>query len=620
MGIVLSGVCFLAIPWIFGVSLRSIFFKKASLSSFSAISVGFVVELALLQFCGWFLVAFRFPAIVFIAEFLILQTGVLLFGWYCLKKHKNKIQPFSKKRFKNVSLEFILLFILFAVLLYGVFRWYRPDADDSFYVSNVALFSQSSQLNPYDSSFGNWNLGTVPMYDFQIWESFLAVYCRIFSVDAATFCHSVLNIVLLIIAISAYKALADCLFEDQRKRSFFLICVLLLFLWQGYSGYTRGAFLLSRLWQGKAVYVNVVYPLMMALFCAKDILRKKSLWVILSIVVLAGISLNPTSMYVIGFGMLTMMLAYAIQEKKAKVLLQIIPSIIWIIFFTLMIYLRTKQYGDQIAAASVIPEHFVWNTFLKVFHDGHAYFFLYAISLIVILWLGSAVGKRLFIWCPLFMLLLVWNPIFGDLIAQYLTKVPSFWRVFWILPLETSISYAATKGYEKLIDQKRYFAQAVFLVATLLALIFPGSYMFSRENSFLVDGNLEKMPDASVCFGAYIESQKEKAVLLGDDTFSTTIRQKYTEIELVFSRRQYVLDLIKYRGDQQQAEERIRLYEFVKEKEFIETEELQRLLEKYHVNWIAVQNDKTTVQKQLLLLGYETVQSEENYLLLYHKW
>lgn len=168
MGIVLSGVCFLAIPWIFGVSLRSIFFKKASLSSFSAISVGFVVELALLQFCGWFLVAFRFPAIVFIAEFLILQTGVLLFGWYCLKKHKNKIQPFSKKRFKNVSLEFILLFILFAVLLYGVFRWYRPDADDSFYVSNVALFSQSSQLNPYDSSFGNWNLGTVPMYDFQI--------------------------------------------------------------------------------------------------------------------------------------------------------------------------------------------------------------------------------------------------------------------------------------------------------------------------------------------------------------------------------------------------------------------------------------------------------------------
>lgn len=215
---------------------------------------------------------------------------------------------------------------------------------------------------------------------------------------------------------------------------------------------------------------------------------------------------------------------------------------------------------------------------------------------------------------------MVWNPIFGDLIAQYLTKVPSFWRVFWILPLETSISYAVTKGYEKLIDQKRYFAQAVFLVATLLALIFPGSYMFSRENSFLVDGNLEKMPDASVCFGAYIESQKEKAVLLGDDTFSTTIRQKYTEIELVFSRRQYVLDLIKYRGDQQQAEERIRLYEFVKEKEFIETEELQRLLEKYHVNWIAVQNDKTTVQKQLLLLGYETVQSEENYLLLYHEW
>ena len=62
------------------------------------------------------------------------------------------------------------------------------------------------------------------------------------------------------------------------------------------------------------------------------------------------------------------------------------------------------------------------------------------------------------------------------------------------------------------------------------------------------------------------------------------------------------------------------MYEFVKEKEFIETEELQRLLEKYHVNWIAVQNDKTTVQKQLLLLGYETVQSEENYLLLYHEW
>lgn len=618
VGTILSGIWFLAIPWIFGMSLHSAFFKKVSLSKFSTLSIGFVAELALLQFCGWFLVAFRLPTIAFLMEFLLLQVGVLLFGWYCLKKCKNKTRPFSKERFAGISLELILFLILLAVLLYSVFRWYRPDADDSFYVSNVALFSQNTQLNPYDSSFGNPEFGTVPMYDFQIWESFLAVYCKIFSVDAATFCHSVLDIVLLIVAISAYKALADCLFEDQRKCWFFLNCVLILFLWQGYSGYTRGAFLLSRLWQGKAVYVNVVYPLMMALFCSKVLLKKRYLWALLSIITLAGISLNPTSMYVIGFGMLTMMLAYAVQKKKAKVMLHIVPSIAWISFFTLMIYLRTKQYGDQIAAASVIPEHFVWNTFLEVFHDGYAYLILYAISFIVVLWLGSAAGKRLFVWCPLFMLLLVWNPVLGNPIAQHLTKVPSFWRVFWILPLETSIAYAAAKGYEKLIDQKKYVGQAAFLVIGFFVLIFPGSYMFSHENSFFIDGNPEKMSNAAVHFGAYVEDQGERAVLLGDDTFSTTLRQKYTGIELIFSRHQYVLDLIEYRGDRQQAEERIRLYEFVKGEATIENGELQKLLEKYHVNWIACQNDKTAVQEQLLLLGYQAVQSEEGYLLFHN--
>lgn len=67
---------------------------------------------------------------------------------------------------------------------------FRSDSDDSFYVSNVALFANSSVLNPFDSSMGSHVVGTVPMYDFQIWESVLAMLCRVFRLGAAELCHT----------------------------------------------------------------------------------------------------------------------------------------------------------------------------------------------------------------------------------------------------------------------------------------------------------------------------------------------------------------------------------------------------------------------------------------------
>lgn len=67
----------------------------------------------------------------------------------------------------------IILLVLLALLMIFLSEYfYKPDADDAFYVSNVNLFLHSDRINQYDSSFGISSLGTVPMYDFQIWETF----------------------------------------------------------------------------------------------------------------------------------------------------------------------------------------------------------------------------------------------------------------------------------------------------------------------------------------------------------------------------------------------------------------------------------------------------------------
>ena len=267
-----------------------------------------------------------------------------------------------------------------------------------------------------------------------------------------------------------------------------------------------------------------------------------------------------------------------------------LPTLIIVGIFSVLMLLRASKFDGQIEAASAIPDHFVKQVFFNFMGDGWLYVVLYILCCIVILLKGDNKAKILCLGTPILLFLGVWNPLMAPVIAKNLTMVPSYWRVFWLLPIDFSIAYCAVLFYKK---KKMAVIGEVILICMVMA---SGKFMFTENNNFIGAENKERIPSEVLFFGNRIVEDQGKQIVLANDNASTTLRQEFNDIELIFSRYQYVLDLIMYRGKHDEAEERIDLMEFVNGSfvEPIDYEYINLLLNKYAVKWIIID----TTQKE----------------------
>ncbi len=585
--------------------------NRYTVNKTSYFSIGFVAQIAMTELLGWWMVAFRKPFVLFeVLCILIMCAGVIL----AIKNRKSIKGSVNQAQDKTIRILTMLVLILIIVFVISrLFFYYRSDADDSFYVSNVLLFSKSSNLNMYDSSFGDKMLGTVPMYDFQIWESYLAVLCRLSSIVPAVMCHYIMPFVLLAVAISAIMLMGNVLLGNNVERNIFAVMLLLFYIMGGYAVYSKGSFLLSRLWQGKAVYLHIVLPVAIAYMLWHVDLQQKNKFLGLGLVfiMIAGIALNPTSMYVVGFQILFMVIAIAIYKKNLKICLHILPTLAIISVISFMILMRTKQFDGQIEAASEIPDRFAIQAFWGFLGEGKGYFYIYIICCIVILIIGDSKGKILCVGTPILLLLGVWNPVMAPVIAQHLTMVPSYWRVFWLLPIDYAIAYSAVLLFRK----RRGYILA--MIALVIGIFCSGKYMFTDVNHFIRVENKERIPQEVLNLGEIVDNNEDTQTVLACDMAATTLRQEYNNIKLVFSRYQYVLDLFKYRGNETEASDRIHMFEFVNNSDGLDGyENIQQLLQQYNVTWILIDESQQDKISYLAQIGYDIVGNEGKLVLL----
>lgn len=256
-GLTLSFICktllltglLLALSWLSSCSAERLF--RLTLAPAERPAVGFVMLMACGEIVGWPMVAFRLSSALFMALVGAAAAALALFG--LLSWLRRPALP-SVREDAPAARRIALLLALAAVALELVMTLvtFRSDSDDSFYVSNVALFANSSVLNPFDSSMGSHVVGTVPMYDFQIWESVLAMLCRVFRLGAAELCHTAMLPPLLLLAASAAFSLGLSLLGNERRAYLFTFVLSVFYIFSGANGYSVGAFLLGRVWQGKS--------------------------------------------------------------------------------------------------------------------------------------------------------------------------------------------------------------------------------------------------------------------------------------------------------------------------------------------------------------------------------
>ena len=593
------------------------FILKLNYKFANIIILGFISYIALTQLFLWPFVAFRLSKTLFYIFTSILTILPTTFGIVLYFKNKEKPSLFNKLKINKSNIkEFVLLSIVIIMVLVQIILtaiYFRYDDDDSFYVSNSTLFLNSDTLNEYDSSFGDPSLGTVPMYDFQIWETVISYWSYLFKIEPVILSHTVLIPILIIITTIALYCLGKFLLKGRDKAYIFLIILMLFTFFSGYSTHSFGSRILSRIWQGKTLYLVIILPMVVTYILNFFETSKKNLTILTLICSVATIGLNPTGMYIIGFEILFLMIAICIYKKDFRLFLCIIPSAIYILIFALLIFFRTSQFGMQIDAAS----HITYLQIIDIQREFYAkrsfiYLILYIASCIFILKKGTINQKFLLVFTPILILIFILNPITGKFVAEKITKTATFWRVYWLVPFQSGIGCCIALLIDYIKDKK---LKLLIIASSIFLIILGGEWLIDSSHGFMKATNLEKLPEESIEFGKIISKDENNNRVIAKKGINTKLRQKYSNIFVLYNRYQYMLDLIKYRGNDEDAEKRIILQEII-DGNTTDYTNLEALLNEYNIKWIITGTDNILLISKLEYLDYSVLEVIENSCLL----
>ena len=231
-----------------------------------------------------------------------------------------------------------LLCISVAIVLYFSLFLQHTDADDSRFGVNIVDIIKTHKMfltNPATGEvLATWN-GEVARDVISPWAVFIAYCSCLLKIHPTIMFHTIIPIFLYIYIYCVYWVLSERLVGDNiLYRSIFIAFLTLLNIYGFASLQTAETFLMTRIWQGKAVVAGLGIPLLISIFV--DIHEdgiNKSYMVILTIVevalcLLSGMGILIGAIMVFSYGVI-----YSIEKKDYKLAIKMWITVLPNVFF-----------------------------------------------------------------------------------------------------------------------------------------------------------------------------------------------------------------------------------------------------------------------------------------------
>lgn len=443
------------------------------------------------------------------------------------EKEKERHRVFNKE----VMVCCIAAAVIIAMQVILSFVLVHYDADDSYYIARTSTMLHTGVINSVEPSTGFEGMRVHSQYVMVGYEVMMAVLCSIFRINAAWMYHTVIVPVLLILHYIVMYELGKALFSKHAHM--FLLAVAVINTFSGYSVYSRGAFALFRIWQGKSVMVNIMMPVMMLVFAwiikNRDVLAEHC--VLLTMILIGGLNLSAVAIYLLPIQYAMYFITYVlsgighVKENIKSIFLLMVPVICELPLVCVIYFFKLR--GDAVSDAAVGIEEFSYTSILSQI-NGCGYAIGFVIIAVVMFGIFGRGHKRLlFGLYPVICVITALNPVFAKYIARYITGVPVFWRMFWIV----GMSYIIAAAIISLYCYKKMFG----IAASVLILALSGHIIYIPD-SFSVADNIEKI-DAAAKWIADIGEEEgiEVAAMLPED-IGYGIRQYSGKTKLVWSR------------------------------------------------------------------------------------
>ncbi len=501
---------------------------------------GFCITLALFQLIAY-------PIQIREGSFYFL-VGIIIFGvvfTICLFTviYKQKGDLFSIKKVKRQYLGIKILFLLLIVIqLVGSSWFYHEDDDDAYYVALSTSMIETGVVTSdmqYVTTGVESNIGDIRP-NISTWEAFIAVCAFLFKIHPAILAHTVMPFLLILIAYMTIYCVAEKLFckekECEKKSLYFCVFFCILNIFAGYAVYSTGCFLLLRIWQGKAVLVNIIFPaLLVNCLSIMNGSHGKRYFIWNSILLIAGVCTTVIGVYLLPIYYLIVGIPYLIitdWKISRKLLFRAVASLLPIVVYGVAALLTIVTNNAEYLNAAP-PSWMV--LFKRNMLQGYNWV-LFLISLFYIIFYGKRIPKIFLIGSTLGLFLSFLNPLFCKIVAQKITGVDVYWRLYWIVPLYYAISYAVV---ELLLLVKRKYLRCIELVL-MIFIIGKSGYFIYQDPYFYEHKNLYKLPNEVInIVDTILDDSIENPCVLLPENLGAKVRQYSANIKLVVSRYSY---------------------------------------------------------------------------------
>lgn len=435
-----------------------------------------------------------------------------------------------------------MLVIIFLILLQCILLFFlqHEDADDAYYITIANHFSNMKTvaeggflMGVPDTVFFRSNLALSR----QSWEALNGLWGDIFSINPTILMHTVLPPFLLIFHYLSVYNLGNEIFSDKNKKWMFIFFMFLFNVFGFFSVYSQSTFLSFRLWQGKAILVNILLPTLFS-FYIKVWKRKEKIfsWEEIFIFFLfcyAGRSLSAIGIYFIPLSLVVYVILFCIREKNIYPLFQSILCILLNLGAAFFMFQETMASGD---IRTQIPDYLY---IFKMYSGDSIVIFLFFLSIIAVIFENNEASKMLFFYYPIGLFCTIINPLLYKSIGLYLTGATVYWRMLWLLPIQFCISYAAVYVFSNSLPTVRRLS--VYGLGIILLLI-SGTFGYTQENFSYVK-NIYKLKSETVEVSDLILEQESfsKNIILAPLEIGSEIRQYTTDLIVVAPKYEYLL-------------------------------------------------------------------------------
>jgi hypothetical protein len=220
----------------------------------------------------------------------------------------------------------------------------------------------------------------------------------------------------------------------------------------------------------------------------------------------------------------------------------VIPGIVSIPFVFLKFILLHRNYYIVTRQEGTITGNEYWYLLKRSNGDG-IYYIIYFIAILIIMIWGKEKVKKMFLLIPIVELVSFINPFLCDWIGNNLTGKETYWRIFWLIPVDITILYAVACMLEKATKK------CLIIIPTLVITLLVGRFSYTG-NKFKMAENSEKLHDSIIKIVDILP--KGSAILLPEEYYCE-LRQYTGDILLTWSR--YMEVNYNLNGEQQKYED-----------------------------------------------------------------